>query len=298
MNGCSDIILEQYGKYDGQIELAQELAKNLYNSRPENDEILNFTVNDYDIKGFENIFYHKLTILWGNDIKTGYIPQNNFDSKTQKFKEVKIKIDSYYHSNENRIFKSLMHELLHAWHDYNSNLFNKDGKIKGKSLITLCSESKYYYALRKDKPIKQPELFAKNLMYLLTKFEGNAYSSEIYGELDNYEGEIISWKDAWNIFRNSTTYKSIMNLYVNLEDIQNKSNEFKQDFTNYYNKMMNSSLSLNKIQKKLLVKLDNLFDHIMKNCAKIYYEWSSKKQEENSINEDLFTYYNLNEYKF
>lgn len=135
-------------------------------------------------------------------------------------------------------------------------------------------------------------------MYLLTKFEGNAYSSEIYGELDNYEGEIISWKDAWNIFRNSTTYKSIINLYVNLKDIQNKSNEFKQDFTNYYNKIMNSSLSLNKIQKKLLAKLDNLFDHIMKNCAKIYYEWSSKKQEENSINEGLFTYYNLNEYKF
>lgn len=56
---------------------------------------------------------------------------------------------------------------------------------------------------------------------------------------------------------------------------------------------MNSSLLLNKIQKKLLVKLDNLFDHIMKNCAKIYYEWSSKKQEEKYINEDVFVYYNF-----
>lgn len=64
-------------------------------------------------------------------------------------------------------------------------------------------------------------------------------------------------------------------------------------FTNYYNKIMNSSLLLNKIQKKLLVKLDNLFDHIMKNCAKIYYEWSSKKQEEKYINEDVFVYYNF-----
>lgn len=295
MNGCEEFVFEHYGKYDGQIELAQTLSKELYNSYPENDEIITFDINDSDITGFENIFYHKLTVKWGNKIGTGYIPQNNFDIKSQKFKEIIIKIDSYNNSTKKRIFKSLMHELLHAWHDYNSNIFDDNGKLKGKSLITLGSESKYYHNIRKDKPITKPELFAKNLIYLLTKFEGNAYSSEIYGELENCENEILSWKDAWTLFRNSSTYKSILNLYINLQNIQNKSDEFKKDFVNYYNKFMNSSLTLNKIQKKLLVKLNNLFDHIMKNCAKIYYEWSSKKQEEKHIDEGLFVYYDLNE---
>lgn len=308
MNCCSDIILEQYGKYDGQIELAQQLTNKIRNDyRYITNEISRtYTIDADEInkeasdeEKFPGFFYHKLTIVVDpKSSSTAYIPsENNFDNKENKFNNVKIYIgNNSLFNGKNRLFKSILHELTHAWHDYNSYIKDEFGHNKGKSLQILGKESKYYHNIRNDKPITNIEKFCKSIMYLLTKFESNAYSSEIYSELEEYDGKIIYWKDAWKVFRNSSTYKSFIDMYISLNNLQKLSNvEQKTIFAEYYNKHNKTNLTFNKIYKKLNNQFEKLFEHIMKNCSKIYYEWTEKQQIKENIQNGINEYIPLDE---
>lgn len=296
-------IYEKYGKYDDQIELVRDLTNNIFDTEY-SDEIIKFNISKEDIQGYKNVFYNELEILWGANIGTAYVPlENNFDNNTKRFKKVKIKLDSYRgNTSRTKLFKSIMHELTHAWHDYSS--FIKDN---GKSLTTLGKESKYYHNIRKDKPITNGENFCKTLMYLTTKFESNAYASEIYSELENQKNKIeqenkekfiiYSWNEAWEIFRNSDTYKQILKIYTNLNNIEHYSDSIQMDFVNYFNKHNQTNLTLNKIKKRYIYKLEKLFDKICKTCAKIYYDFVENQKIENDIKEGLMTYYDLSNYR-
>lgn len=284
-NGCKDFICERYGKYDGQIDLVLSLVDNIYNER-DTEKSLTFTIKDSEISDFPGIFYHELNIIFDpNTRKTAYIPkENNFDNQENKLNTVDIVISAQTNYNKSRLTKSIMHELTHAWNDYNSYI------KRGKSLISLAQTSNYN-TIRNSIPNTSAESLCKSILYLTTKFERNAYLSEIYSELDSYEGKIVSWKDAEECFKNSSTYKSIVNIKQQLDSIYKHNSKFINDFVDFYNKYNNTNLTLNKIIKRLNDKLEKLFDKMSKTCAKIYYEWTQKQE----INEYLLDNYLLYE---
>lgn len=285
------LVFERYGKYNGQTDIAHQLAieisndyYNNYTSQSKTYEIdadeINYGASEDEM--FPGFFYHKIQIIADpKHPSTSYLClDNNFDYKENKFHNVKIRIGKHdIFNNKSSLFKTIMHELTHAWHDYNSFLKDGLGNNRAKSLSTLSRESKYYNNIRGDKPKRgSVESLCKSIMYLLTKFESNAYASEIYCELEEHNGEILSWDDAKNIFTNSETYRAFIRINNSLNKLNSSNDiELQHMFANYYNTHNSTNLSFNKIYKSMHNKLEKLFKHIMDNCMKIYCEWSEKQ---------------------
>ena len=142
-------ICERYGSYLGQKELILDLAKEMDLIISNNDPEDTFILDKNDLSEYSNIFFNKLEIQFSNN--TAYIPnKSNFINKDNLFDKVFIYINPKIYNNYKSIAKALMHEILHAWDNYQSYI--KNAKFNLHDLTKIGS--KYSKTLYNDNDIE------------------------------------------------------------------------------------------------------------------------------------------------
>ena len=262
-------INEKYGKYDGQLDFVLELANVLYSDIIENvDKTITYDLERNDLDDmFTNIFFNKLTVKYSHGCNTGYIPDVQFNDKDKKIEHIQININANKYITHDDIITVLVHELTHAWEDYNRYLQNKD------SLYDIANNTNY----KKIKSINTnitAEKLCKSLLYRLKRFERNAYISEFASLLDKQNELITSYKDAVEIFINSEVWNDIQVLKYNFEKQYNK-----QEFIDCYNKLNNTHYTANKIHKKISRQIKEYISKLETLIPKLYYEYYEKHKK-------------------
>ena len=269
------LVFEKAGSYNGQMKLAVDIAKELYRDL-KNNRILKYNRDTLIDRGLENIFFKEIVIIYSATKNSYYNARENFDKDSKLFDEVKIYINSVENIEYKDILVSLVHELTHAWEDYNRHL---DG------IISICKltgdKSKYAIASLEDYSAEEVEdvlmEFVKKFDYLTTSFERNAYASELRACLEANREKINGYNDALNVFFDSDIFKELSLLIETFEAYKNN-DTIKQIAAKQYNLLFseykkNKQIKYNIFWRRSLRHLYNIKEHLSKNLAKIYYDF-------------------------
>lgn len=283
-------ILEKHSSYIGQKELVIDLSRKIYNIIRNHEPENVLELDKKDLEEYPNTFFNTLIIyLYG---KTGYnISKSKYIDSEKTFDKVIINInpDEYYDYKD--IVKCLVHELLHAYNEYKNYLTNSNTK-----LINLTDKNSSYFKTIFSNNITT-ENICKRICNNIRKWEQNAYISELSTELENnkfdfykYSEHKDAYKKAFEIFRNSDTWVQYSTLKEYLTLLKDDSDENKLKFQNAYNNINNTSLSFNKIYKKLNDVFDSILNKINRLIPKLiydYYEDQMKELTKQSIKESI-----------
>ena len=280
-------INEKYGVYNGQVDFVVQIAdyieKNLFLTS--NDELeIEILGDDLVDEKFENVFFDKLIIKYQKGIRhSGYVSLNdNFNEKTKRLNKVIIYLnDTDIKRNYNNTISTLIHELTHAWEDYNRNITNN------LTLNDLISQKfGYKENIKQDNSDNFYKTLAKQIEYYLSKFEINAFLSELSVSLHKNRKKIHGYSDALNLFKKDDTWKTYETLY---NTINNFSEIELSKFTMTYNSINKTSFTENKLLKKLNNRFEKVFRKVLTNVTKIYYDYYTK----NKVNENLIVRPNI-----
>lgn len=276
-------ISEQYGAYIGQKELIIDLAKEIYSIIRNHEPIDNIKLDKDDISGYDNIFFDNLEIQFTNK-NTGYIAnKSNYNKDKKIFDLVYIEISIKDYSEYKDLVRCIMHEILHAWNNYQS--YVKGSQFNLKELTN--KNSKYYKTLF-DGSLTVSNI-CKRICNNISKIEQNAYLSELSSELDinkfnvkEYSNINDAYNTAYEIFKKSDVweqYSALWNYLINLNDKENNKEE-KIEFEKTYNEINSTSLSFNQIYKRLNDQFNKIFKKLEKNVPKIFYDYYEKQMNE------------------
>lgn len=283
-------IIEKYGSYIGQKELIIDLAKEIWPCIENNDPENTFVLNKEDLKEYNNIFFNELRIILNNSY-TMFVNHKSTFIKTDKvFDVVEIKINYKDVTTYNELCSCIMHEILHAFNEYQS--YCKSGKYLLKDLTKPgTSYSKTYLT---DNNVSV-ENICKSILHDIRKFEQNAYLSELSVELENKNFDITKYKTtpelinaARKIFEESdvfTRYKSLKDTIIYIGTLNES---LKSEFANVYNDINNTDFSFNKIYKKLSNVINSIINRIESKISKLIYQYY-----EEQLNSQLTETYHL-----
>lgn len=271
-------INEKYGKYDGQLDFILELANVLYSDVVNNpSQTIEYNIERGDLdKMFDNIFFNSITIKYTDNVLTGYNPNVIFNSVDKKIENISININSNDYKTHDDLITVLVHELTHAWEDYNRYLQNKN------NLSDIIKQTNYNKVKINSKNIDISN-FCKTLLYRLKRFERNAYISEFAATLDKQNELIISYKDAVKLFTESEIWTDIQTLKDTFEYVYNT-----DDFINTYNKLNNTNYTSQKIYKIISKQIKEYISKLETLMPKLYYEYYEKHKV---IPESVLTHY-------
>ena len=273
-------ILEKHSSYIGQKELVIDLSRDIYNIIRNREPEDTLELDKKDLEEYPNIFFNKLIIyLYA---KTGYnVSKSKYIDSEKTFDKVIINInpDEYYDYKD--IVKCLVHELLHAYNEYKNYLTNSNTK-----LVNLTDKNSSYFKTIFSNNITI-ENICKRICNNIRKWEQNAYISELSTELENnkfdfykYSEHKDAYKKAFEIFRNSDVWIQYSTLKKYLTLLKDNSDENKLKFQNTYNNINNTSLSFNKIYKKLNDIFDIILNKINRLIPKLIYDYYEKQMKE------------------
>lgn len=273
-------ILEKHSSYIEQKELVIDLSREIYNIIRNHEPEDTLELDKKDLEEYPNIFFNKLIIyLYG---KTGYnVSKSKYIDSEKTFDKVIINInpDEYYDYKD--IVKCLVHELLHAYNEYKNYLTNSNTK-----LVNLTDKNSSYFKTIFSNNITI-ENICKRICNNIRKWEQNAYISELSTELENnkfdfykYSEHKDAYKKAFEIFRNSDTWIQYSTLKKYLTLLKDNSDENKLKFQNAYNNINNTSLSFNKIYKKLNDIFNIILNKINRLIPKLIYDYYEKQMKE------------------
>lgn len=276
-----DEIVERYGSYLGQkelvLDLAKEIDKIIINSDPEDT----FVLDKKDLDEYSNIFFNELEIKFSDD--TAYVPnKSKFIKQDNIFDKVLIHVNPKIYNNYKNLAKALMHEILHAWDNYQS--YVKDSKFNLYDLTKIGS--KYSKTLYNDN--KDISNICKRICNMVSKIEQNAYLNELTIELDlekfdinKYHSTEEAYEAAYEIFINSDVWYQYSGLWNWLVEFNNEaSKDDKKIFADTYNEINNTTYKFAKVYNKL----DGLFNKILKKMElvipKIFKDYYDEQKKE------------------
>lgn len=270
-------IVENNGSYIGQKDLIMELAKEIYKAIVDEIEEDDFKLYADDlVDDFKNIFFKTLEIRLTDD-DTGYVPSNrNYDDNTKMFNKVLICINRNEYNTYDDIARCLMHEIMHAWNDYESYL-----KKSKTTMASLTNTKSAYYKTLDTGQSTDIESVCKMILNTLRKWEQNAYINELSIELDldnfdcsKYKTTNEAWKAAYKVFTNSQAWRQYSIFWTFLKKL-NTSNQQSQknEFANEYNRVNNTNLTFNEIYKRLDAQFEKVFRKINRIIPKIFNDY-------------------------
>ena len=275
-------INEKFGSYNGQINLAKHITSYIFKkTKLSKCEYIKYILKRNDLIHFENIFFDKLIVTYNESCYTNYDMTSEYNDETKKFNQIKIFINSRENKTYNDILVSLVHELTHAWEDYNRHI--KDDKL---SLYNTLSNSNYKELISHINSFNDFSDLCAKILYMFKRFEKNAYISELSVALHNSNKKINNYKDALDVFYNTETYKEYYILYEAFKKFYNE-NEFIKYYQNHI-----KNISPNKIYKILNNQFIKVFNKISSIVPKLYYEYSLELNK-NEINNKLIKPFNV-----
>lgn len=188
-------INEEYGVPNGCEEIARKILKGI--ERKGSYTLRNIAINNDWIKNVNVI------IVNNNNISASYLPLQS---------EIKLENDKYYfyplvikinvNENNEEKFVSIMHELTHAYEDYNRKLKNQETLID--------NGIKCGYNKNRLQTNNVNEYIISRILYYTYNVERNAFIASMVGELKHCNKYFQTINDVADFLRNTKTY----HLYV------------------------------------------------------------------------------------
>ena len=257
---------ESYGVFDGCYELAKQIYNNIkeINLKSGESRVLNLHIKNCKwIDTFEIMVYYDENSNTGAAYNTSSQIVKSVNN-TRKFLPLKLSVNLA----SNKIVINLMHELTHAYEDYNR-------KINDKPSITDKALDNGYYSNNLVGNYDNEKKYISYILYYLTDFEVNAHLSQLKGELQNCDKYFVNIQQIVDFLRKTDVYKrySIIKNYIDffssisdeksqsivlswVSDLSNLKFGTYKNFVNYINK-----------------KYDKIERHMDRFIPKIAYEY-------------------------
>ena len=246
LHNRNHLVLEKNGVYEGCSELADIISKDI-KKRYEEDKSFEIRYNKDDFKDIKNIFFNDLIIDCEfspeDDSGAEYEDNDSINKESMLFDEVYIDVFLETPSNIKPI---LMHELTHAWNNYNMLLKDNIG-------FFLKATSPMYSKIT-DVSYEDDEFVSniKQILYFTLKEERNAFIAQLSGELEKWKDKVKSPKDALQVLTKSDVYISYKRLLDFVNTYTDKSNTgFAAIIARAYNEICGTELTVGKVMKKL-----------------------------------------------
>ena len=184
-------LFESYGLFDNCTGIAQKVY-NTIKSFPKSS-ILHVPV------GHKFVDVIKVTITSDNENGASYQPNKCEVDNNGRFNVLVINIDKSLIKSHKKLLGSIMHELMHAYQDY--NLIQK-----GYSLKDRMTDYGYYsneIGKYEDDEIKDTVSW---LLYYLNGYERGAYISDIRGQLEGCRKVFNNISEVIDFIKNTDTY--------------------------------------------------------------------------------------------
>ena len=183
-----------------------------------------------------------------------------YDDKPELFNFVSIQI-STPDKNSLDIKSALVHELTHAYEDYNRH--KKSSFSIYKYLIFYDYEKKM-----KHRHHNEEELFIKEYEYYLSDIEQNAYIAQLCYIIKYHASSLHSIRELYEfIYRRSEIFRRFLTFYHNYKYYVNHNTEWNKIYLSY-NEMNNTKFSSDKIYKIMSRKIHKfrykLYDRLIK----------------------------------
>lgn len=287
-------INEFHSKYNGQVTFCKSLAYSIEKFCKEHKIIpRDITLSKEKLeKTIKNgIFFKKIIIIKKYDILDGQYKsyKDDFDKENKILNKVTLEINPEVLVDSIKLFKVLMHEMLHAYDNYIS--YFKEAPL---TVFDISKNDKYVKLNKKSKNI--PEVRVKQVLQIFGKMELNAYVSELYSDLEiglkekTKQNGFTNYKDAIEILERTDHYKTFMDIS---EYLQNISEEDKEIFTKEFNDISETNYTWNKAYKKCIFYLNRYETKISEILPKYYYDIINKVTDftnESVIKNDLYQY--------
>jgi hypothetical protein len=227
--GNKSILLENYGVYDGCLKVADILIDKIKEKQK----------------------YISINNQWIDEIKLYYVSdplqQGGYDTNSvienNKFKPLIIFINP--HNDD--IYTSLVHELQHAYEDYNRRINNKPSLTDYSDKLAYA---KYATYIQDENNTKRT---ISRILYFLTSFEKNAYISEISAEMKRCDKSFPNIESVVEYIKTTTAYRAfekierLTNMIVNIQD-----KDKQEKIVTFINEMTNSEFNTYKQFVKFL----------------------------------------------
>ena len=265
-------LYENAGLYDG-IEDLSKFLTNKIKSHQEKKFVIKYNYDDIQLRKFHNIFFNQIIISCVRDKKHSnigeYISNDvvDFNISTNRFNFVRINLELTINNNSQEVYQSLLHELTHAWDDYNSY---KNGTTSIKKASIDMNYSNIINLINNGN--NEKELIGK-IFYFLSNIETNAFMGQFAGYLYDYleENTIIDPHKAYNIIKNSEIYKNYESIGSVLYMINNDVmySKTKKLLVDKYNNLHNTNYSEHKVFKILNNQYNKIMRRIESNIGKL-----------------------------
>lgn len=248
---------EKYGLFNGCEMLAKRITKRVLEENVELGKIKKITMQ------LNNSWINKVNIILLNDNLTK-IGASYVATSSKIIKIAQINDYKYYplcleanlnNNNEKRLIVKLMHELTHAYEDYNRFVNNKESLANVARRIGYTNNQLGTY-----NGLKQMISF---LLYYITDFERNAYVAQMQGELNIQNIRFTSIDKIIEFLKNTEVYKNYQKImdYVDgiitlqNDDIKKQIMKYAEELSEYHFNTFNQFCSFlinkkNKIERK------------------------------------------------
>lgn len=261
-------LLEHAGLYDGIEDIARFLTNKIKSHQEKEFKII-YKDTDRELSKFKNIFFKSIILNcersngYDNEGKYMVNSEVDYNISTDKFNYILINLELSVKNNQQDVYFILLHELTHAWDNYNH--------IKRfKEPYTKTATGNVYNRFLKS--MDDGELIG-NILYFINPIETSAWIASFAGYLyQNIEDNTIdNPHKALEIIKKSPLYQNYINIGEYIDAIYNgtASKEFIQKCCDEYNKIYRKHYTIEKIKKELKNRYTYVMNHINSNIGKI-----------------------------
>lgn len=220
-------LFEQYGIFKGCEDIARNVVNTIKNYYKDS-KLLYVPVGNWFIDTI------RVYITNTEGFSAAYQPNSTLMDENGRFSVLSIAVDIKSIEGSDNFLGLIMHELTHAYQEY--NLLQK-----GMSLKSNQTDLGYY----KNELGKYEDIDLKDtvsyILYYFNGYETGAYMASIKGELINYKGTFDNISDVIDYIKNCDAYYnyetvfSYANLVINLrtEDEQGEALQYFKELSNY-----------------------------------------------------------------
>lgn len=268
-------LFENAGLYDGIEELAMFLT-NKIRSHQEKEFKLIYKDTDRELSKFKNIFFKSISICCercNTTDNTGRYEINDvidYDNKTDKFNYITIKCELSVSHNQNEIYLIFLHELTHAWDNY-----NHIKKYGNKSLNDVFINTKYDEVAKLMNSSDGLYSFVGLLLYFINPMKVNAFmgsfASYLYDTVN--DNRIEDPHKALNIIKSSQLYKNYVQLGAFVQKLYDNDAAINKYLIKYickeYNRVYCKNYTESKIKKTIYWQYKKVLKKIESNIGKL-----------------------------
>lgn len=239
-NNLYPYVFESLGKFDN----AGKVVKDIIGALKDNFESQTIDCTD------DNVYFKYINIELNTD-ENGYGTYLKFKDDTV-YLELGAKSKDYLVENVDRYSKTIIHELLHGFEDYNRI------KKTGQGIFAYLND-KYknsYANLNSENDVK---MWLSRCNYLLNDQERNAYLSQLETDIeslfknDRITIENFNYTEFKDKLKNTSIWKEYFKLSVFILKLKNSkfSNEQKKYVENIWAQLYKENKTFNQINKEL-----------------------------------------------